>query len=398
MLLSPILIEGLAAYLIPPQSYLIDQLGGTIQKYGVYKLDIKNYNPQTIPYSIYGDGDVESMEKLVKTFINPIKTPNTILQPIYNVTIDNEIDKYVLKKRKEDVNNIVNNYYIGFGINISSTNEIRVAGYYSTLAYHSGATIVNLLDNILQAFLSNSTKSSISTLNTPLPANSTRYRGNRFLKYLACFDVLPLSLLNLLTAINIGFFISLLVMHVSKERINGFKTLQLLSGTHGVVYWISNYIFDLILCLINVALIVSVLKLVGYFKNDQTSELYAITVDPTIGYVALLLFISALSWPTLAHLWSFIFKSDVTGFVILALILGIAPFIDVVLSFVLLFINTNLDVPDVKATGSDALDAFRIIIFLLFPNVTVKKGIYNLKIRNNTYCIDSINQILKGNF
>jgi hypothetical protein len=362
--------------------------GGTVTKYGTLKLDYNIYGHQMIPYSIYGDGDIGSMNYLVQRLIN---TSDVTLEFVSNASVD----YYVMGKRKDDVRNIVNKYYMGFGINISSTNEIRISSYYSTLAYHSCAVITNLVDNILLAFLnSHSTNMSIETYNTPLVSNSTIYRGNRFLKYLACFDVLPLSLLNILTAINIAFFISLLVMHVSKERINGFKVLQVLSGTHTLLYWISNYIFDLILCFINVGSIVGILALVGYFIKDETSELYAITTNPTIKYVALLLFVSSISWPTLAHLWSFLFKSDVTGFVILALILGVMPFIDVVLSFITLFLNTNQDDTSQVAPGTSTLQTLRYILFVLFPNVTVKKGIYNMKIRSSSFCINSTNAIL----
>ena len=345
-----------------------------------------------MPYSIYGDGDIGSMNSLVKNLIN---TSTVTLEFVSNATLDN----YVMEKRKDDAKNIVNNYYMGFSINISSTNEIQVSSFYSTLAYHSCAVVTNLVDNILLAFLNSySTNMSITTYNTPLASNSTVYRGNRFLKYLACFDVLPLSLLNILTAINIAFFISLLVMHTSRERINGFKVLQVLSGTHTLLYWVSNYIFDLILCFINVGSIIGILALVGNFMNDTSSELYAITSYPTIRYVALLLFVSSISWPTLAHLWSFLFKSDVTGFVILALILGIMPFIDVVLSFIILFLNTNQDDSSQVAPGTSTLQTLRYILFVLFPNVTVKKGIYNMKIRSSSFCINSTNAILNGKF
>lgn len=394
----PIIIEGIAAYLIPSQSYLIDRIGNTVQKYGKLKLDINNYGRQIVPYSVYGDGDTESVSRLLKDYISITTTSNITFKRVDNISLDNPVDDYVFNLRKSDINNIVDKYYLGFAINVSKTNNIQLSSYYSTLAYHSSATILSFLHNFLFEYTNQNKSSpkSITTYNTPLPANSTRYNGNRFLKYLACFDILPLSLLNLFTSINVGFFISLLVMHTAKERINGFKCLQLLSGTPKLIYWFTNYIFDFILCAINVGLLISVLKLVDYFKNDSTSELNAISMYPTVGYVALILFVSAFTWPILAHLWSFLFKSDVTSFVILAIVLGIIPFIDVVFAFVLLFINTGPDYADVRAPGSDALDVLRMIITIIFPNLTVKKAIYNLKIRNSTYCINSINTILKS--
>jgi hypothetical protein len=38
----------------------------------------------------------------------------------------------------------------------------------------------------------------------------------------------------------------------------------------------------------------------------------------------------------------------------------------------------------------------RYVFLLFFPNVTVKRGLYNMKIRQNTYCINSLNNILKS--
>ena len=342
------------------------------------------------------------MDSLVKRLVH---SPGVALQFVPNLT-DNQLDKFVLNERKNEIKNIVSNYYMGFSINISNitnlitnstSSEIRVSAFYSRLAYHSCAVVIDLVDNILLAYLNSfNTNMSITTYNKPMASNTTSFRGNSYLKYLACFDILPLSLLNILTAINIAFFISLLVMHASKERIDGFKTLQILSGTHTVLYWISNYIFDLLLSFINVGSLVGMLALVGYYQHDQSSELYAISSYPTIGYVALLLFISSFTWPIFAHIWSFIFKSDVTGFVILVLILGVAPFIDVVLSFILLFLNTNQDDTSQVAPGTSTLNALRYLLFILFPNVTVKKGIYNLKLRSSPFCVNSTNSILKG--
>jgi hypothetical protein len=45
-------------------------------------------------------------------------------------------------------------------------------------------------------------------------------------------DVLPVSILNMLNSLLVAFIMATLAIHVAKERLNGSKGLQLLTGTH----------------------------------------------------------------------------------------------------------------------------------------------------------------------
>ena len=96
-------------------------------------------------------------------------------------------------------------------------------------------------------------------------------------------------------------------MNVAKERLNGSKQLQMLTGIHYITYWISNYIFDLMICLINVSSMVFILKMVHLAKNDPTSEVDAIVKD-SLGYLYVVLLFSSFAWCSLAYFWSFFFK------------------------------------------------------------------------------------------
>ena len=84
-------------------------------------------------------------------------------------------------------------------------------------------------------------------------SNDSLYAGNDFFQYLACVDVLPVSILNMLNSLVVSFIMSAIVLHVTKERLNGSKGLQLLTGCHPFTYWLSNYIFDMAICLFNVS-------------------------------------------------------------------------------------------------------------------------------------------------
>lgn len=198
----------------------------------------------------------------------------------------------------------------------------------------------------------------------------------------------------MLNSIIIALIISILVINVARERVNGSKCLQLITGTKSYVYWLSNYLFDMFVCLFIIATMIVALKLVDLAKNDPTNEIYPLAKSSTLGYVFLLLFISSFSWCTLAYIWSFFFKSEIISFIVLAIILGVCSFLDMVWSFIQLFFQ--VDSPGETTTTSKIMNVLRYIFAVLFPNVTIKRGLYNLKIRENTYCLNSLNSLLNS--
>jgi hypothetical protein len=161
-----------------------------------------------------------------------------------------------------------------------------------------------------------------------------------------------------------------------------------------VTYWIANHIFDLSICLFNIVTMVCSLKLINSVRDDSTVEIYSIGSDPQIGYFFLLLFLSAFSWTTLAYIWSLLFKSEIIGFVVLAIILGVAAFLYMILAFVILLIQTDSG----STNGSKLINFTRVIFTILFPNVLVKRGMFDLKITKNSYCISSLNKIINSKF
>lgn len=65
-------------------------------------------------------------------------------------------------------------------------------------------------------------------------------------------------------------------------------------------------------------------------------------------------------------------------------------------SFVYLFVK--LDNQGSTTFGSELMSLIRLTLAIIFPNVTVKRGLYNLKIRENEYCINSLNVILNTSY
>lgn len=103
------------------------------------------------------------------------------------------------------------------------------------------------------------------------------------------------------------------VIHVSKERLNGSKSLQLLTGTHFKIYWLSNYIFDMTLCIFNATSVVLAIKLMAIIKDDKTNELWPISDGDTVFVTWLLFFASSWCWCAFAYCASLLFKSDIVG-------------------------------------------------------------------------------------
>jgi hypothetical protein len=109
-----------------------------------------------------------------------------------------------------------------------------------------------------------------------------------------------------------------MVMHVARERTNGSKQLQMLSGINFVTYWLSHFLFDFLICLFNILTIVMAIAIVNAAKNsDQTNEIYPIATTNNLGYFLLLCLLSSFSWPLLAYVYSFAFSTDIIGFVFL---------------------------------------------------------------------------------
>ena len=289
-LFMPLVLEAIICAVIPSGSSIQSSLSRIVSSSGSVNLQVSNYQPYTMPYALTGSST--SFQNLLSTFYTTSNRPGITLQ---NCSYDN-VSSTVLQARKNDVNSLVSNYYTGMSFNLVNSTTLYATAYYSTFAYHSPGVALNEISNLILAYYSsNSLTKTISTYNTPIAATST-LTGNTFVDYLACLDTLPLSILNFVNAIIIGFIISIIVVHIGRERVNGSKGLQLLSGTHFVTYWAANHIFDFIVCLFNVGTMVAMLKLVNSIRNDSSIEIYSVGVDPQVDYVLLLLIFSIFSW------------------------------------------------------------------------------------------------------
>ena len=388
----PLILESVFLQLIPSQTNLVNKYNNLSQFLGNYELKISNYGKFNLPYYANSSYSMIPIDSLLNNFYTKNNRPGIKL---VELKYDN-VSKYVLDKRVQDVKNLANDYYVGMKLNLTESNRLYAQLYYSTLAFHSSAMIVHEYSNLLLTFLTKNYNKKIITFNSPLTSNDSLYNGDNFVEYLACIDILPISLLNMLNSLIVSFMISGLVIHVTRERTNGSKLLQYLSGTHYITYWVSNYIFDLAICVFNFSTMIIAIKLVDLAKNDPSNETSPIAAESSIYNLYFLFLLSSFSCCTLAYIWSFLFKSDLISYITLAIILSVSSFLDMIWSFIQLFLN--LDYETRNNDLSKSMVVLKYIFMSLFPNVTIKRGLYNLKIRQNDYCIKSLNNLLNSNF
>lgn len=213
------------------------------------------YNPQTIV--AYANSDTN----LVQTrLMNYLTSTNATIDQISNDNVLNYVrDRYY---QTEDI--FINKYQISsaaYNNGTSSSPSLRMNGYFSTINYHTMPTSLGVAATNLFQFYANSSSKSIVTTNQPI---ITRTRSGSYiaevLSILYCFEVFPISLFSFLNSIIATIFIGILLLTLITERLNHSKDLQLLTNLSRKAYWISNWIYDFLLCLILIGLLTIIVK------------------------------------------------------------------------------------------------------------------------------------------
>jgi hypothetical protein len=385
IILGPIVLQAVFCSLLASGTYPTTTSATAVVVQGNYNLGLSVYKTQTIPYFLDGAVSTSSFQTILDTVYTPSNRPGVTLQ---NVSTSN-LNSFMLPLRKNSLQNIIKQYYVGMSFYLQSATNLQVIAYFNTMAYQSPGNVLNEVDNLILQTAMGSTAYSISTVNSPLKSTISTGGFSGFIDVLPCFDSMPSTLFNFIDSVIVAFMIAIVTMNVSRERLNGSKQLQLLSGTDYYTYWLSNYMIDWPVYLINVVSLVIVLVIVNAAKNDSTNELYAYAGNSnSAGYFFLLLLFSSLAWCPLAYLWSFLFKSDIVGFVFLVIMLTFLAFLDMVLTFVvILLVNGS----GTLSGGARAINGVKGLLALIFPNVTVRRGLFNIKVQANNYCIDANN-------
>ena len=387
-LLVPIIIQILVCTLTPSTTSLKYAITGQTSATGTHTLSISNYKPYTMPYAITSNTSNSSLTTFQTTFKNFYEANRagiTLLQQ----TSDSAISSFVLSAYESSTYNLATNYYTGISFNVINSTKVYANVYYSTLAYHSPAAILNEVSNVLLAYYTNSLNKSITTFNTPISYTSSLSVAN-LLDDLACIDLIPVAVLSFTTSVIVAFCISILVVHVGQEKADGSKSFQMLSGVHYSTYWLANHLFDFIILLIQIIFILSIILIVAKLENNTALEISLFTDNITIAVLFLLFFISIFSWASYAYVWSHLFNSEYTGFVTLFIILCIGSILDMGMAFVQIYLGLTGG----SATSQVANTIVRWIFTAIFPNVLIKRAMYDIKLRSSSFCISTLNTYL----
>ena len=133
------------------------------------------------------------------------------------------------------------------------------------------------------------------------------------------------------------------------------------------------------------------LKLIALFKigSSHDNELFIIA-DNDVLTLGLILLVTSLSWAIFAYIWSNIFKSDITAFIMLFSIMSVTSCLDIISSLVKHAVYN--DFRSKNGTSYTRYDIFRDSLTFLFPNVAVKRAVFYVKIKNILDCKTTPNE------
>jgi hypothetical protein len=402
-ILIPFLVQAILSYLIPSSSSMITDLFNTIfnrKSIKEYDFSLNKYGHNNFVFS----ADSGEIAKQFQLYHNRVYPPNN--SSVNFIDLSNEkikVNDYVLRKRIENMYNLLNDFFIGVDFSYEYKSKSIIANmFYSKMAYHTSATILSEINNFMFSFYTNDSTRSIQTINKPIvviPNEASSMQNNKNIDVINCLEVMPFSFLDFIEGIIIAFVISLSTIHITRENRNGSKSLQLLSGTHYVTYWFSNYIFDYAIHYINITSLIIALKMVIYFVKDEANDTFLIAEkNSTLFNLYLFLLLTSLSWSTLSYLWSFKFKSDIIAFISLFMVLSFASLLDMILVFIKFFDQFNRQIEFGVGRVTILCDLLRDILTILCPNVAAKRATFNLKIQNSKICLMPLNLLFNSKF
>ncbi|ELK30082.1 ATP-binding cassette sub-family A member 3 [Myotis davidii] len=217
-----------------------------------------------------------------------------------------------------------------------------ITALFNNQAYHSPATALAIVDNLLFKLLCGP-QASITVSNYPQPRSALQAAKDQFNEGRKGFDIA----LNLLFAM--AFLASTFSILAVSERAVQAKHVQFVSGVHVATFWLSALLWDLISFLIPTLLLLVVFK---------AFDVHAFTRDGHVADTLLLLMLYGWAIIPLMYLMNFFFSGAATAYTrltIFNILSGIATFLMV----------TIMRIPAVKLEElSRTLDH----IFLVLPN------------------------------
>ena len=384
--LLPLLIEIMCVAVVPtPQAIQATLTGNERVADARVVLTPSIYNPQTIvSYSNENPGDMRS--RLLSSLSLTGATVDELSQ--------DDVLNYVRARYRQTEEIFLNKYQVSFASynNGSATAPTkRFDAFFSTVNYHTMATSLGVAATNLFQLAANSSSKSIVTTNQPIITNA---KGASYiadiLSVLYCFEAFPASLFGFLNSILATIFIGILMLTLVSERLTHSKDLQLLTKLSRRTYWLSNWLFDLALCLIMCGLLSIVVK-IGSAANPKSEAEVRIYRDGTaMGYFFVLYLMYTLASLPFMYLFSFIPRTSVIGFTNFFILNVIANIIDAVINSFTVF--TRNETPSLGTSSTfKVVTTIRTILACLLPSVNLKHALSNSQLHENKECIGIFN-------
>jgi hypothetical protein len=149
----------------------------------------------------------------------------------------------------------------------------------------------------------------------------------------------------------------------------------------------------MIICLYTITGLVIAFKIMDVVLDSPLSETFPIARGANLFYYFVLLLFSSFGWLTYAYSLSHFYKTETVGFIALLLAMAMAVFLDTIWCFLQFLLTEDTSLNN---TLNKVLSVIRWVFVIFFPSVTIKRGLFDLKIRDSNYCIGILNKIFKS--
>lgn len=230
------------------------------------RIDLSDYGVNYAPYDVIGDS------YLINSTVDHYK--NKLLE--YKQTIPFDLSDTSLLDYCSESRNNIDTYLDCIGrISYKALNKehfvstefryfdkdernpfndlMKIIGHFNNQAYHVPALVLNLITNSLLKHYTNSSDSSITVINRPLPKNMTESISDSANKNMNNFRIA--------SGLNFGlsFLLASFAVFLIKENVSGAKHIQFLKGCNPILFWISELIWDMFNYIISISFVLAIL-------------------------------------------------------------------------------------------------------------------------------------------
>lgn len=223
------------------------------------KMQLNDYGHNYAPYLINGNteknGYFFKISKIYENMLNSyLMTKSFQLNETKFVGLcqssRKSIENYLSCLGRESFRMLNKEHFVAIEFN---SDKNRIIGHFNNQPYHVPPLVLNLITNSLLKYYTNSSDSSITVINKPLPKKNSQILKDSTSANLNSF--------RLATALNFGlsFLIASFSIFLIKEKTSGSKHLQYLNGCNPFIFWFSAFVSDLLNFLIPVVFLIGLL-------------------------------------------------------------------------------------------------------------------------------------------